>query len=122
MHEEIVKLAQAVSGAGETEGVLLELLCDAAEQAWTRQLRPEVTAEGCGAAFLCAAAFTATADLAAARSGEGSVTSFTAGEVSIQSRAAAEAAAQAQDLRETARRMMLPYIREDTVLLRGVKG
>lgn len=29
MHEEIVKLAQAVSGAGETEGVLLELLCDA---------------------------------------------------------------------------------------------
>ena len=35
MHEEIVKLAQAVSGAGETEGVLLELLCDAAEQAWT---------------------------------------------------------------------------------------
>ena len=50
------------------------------------------------------------------------MTSFTAGEVSIQARAAAEAAAQAQDLRETARRMMLPYIREDTVLLRGVKG
>lgn len=122
MNEEIVKLAQAVSGAGEAEGELLGLLCDAAEQAWKQKLRPEVTAESCGAAFVCAAAFTAAADLAAARSGGGSVASFTAGEVSIQSRAAAESAAQAEDLRETARRLMLPYIREDTVVLMGVKG
>ena len=122
MNEKIVKLAQAVSGASEVEGELLGLLCDAAEQAWTQRLRPEVTAESCGAAFVCAAAFTAAADLAAARSGGGSVASFTAGEVSIQSRAAAESAAQAEDLRETARRLMLPYIREDTVVLMGVKG
>lgn len=122
MHEEIVKLAQTVSGAGEAEGELLGLLCDAAEQAWTRQLRPEVTAESCGAAFVCAAAFTAAADLASARSGGGSVASFTAGEVSIQSRAAGEAAAQGAELRATARQLMLPYIREDTVLLMGVKG
>lgn len=122
MNEEIVKLAQAVSGASEAEGELLGLLCDAAEQVWTQRLRPEATAEGCGAAFVCAAAFTAAADLTAARSGGGSVASFTAGEVSIQSRAAAESAAQAEDLRETARRLMLPYIREDTVVLMGVKG
>ena len=122
MHEEIVKLAQAVSDAGEAQAELLDLLCDAAEQAWTKQLRPEVTAEDCGAAFLCAAAFTATADLAAAGSGDGGVASFTAGDVSIQARAAAETAAQAQDLRETARRLMLPFIREDTVLLMGVRG
>lgn len=122
MKEEIVKLAQAVSGAGEAEAELLALLCEAAEQAWTRQLRPEVTAEDCGAAFVCAAAFTAAADLAAARNGSGSVDSFTAGEISIQSRAAAESAAQAKELRETARRLMLPYIREDTVLLMGVRG
>ena len=122
MHEEIVKLAQAVSGADERETELLDLLCGAAEQAWTRQLRPEITEEGCGAAFVCAAAFTAVANLAEARSGGGSVTSFTAGEISIQTRAAAETAAQAENLRETARRLMLPYIREDTVVLMGVKG
>lgn len=122
MHEEIVKLAQTVSGAGEGEAELLDLLCGAAEQAWTRQLRPEVTAKDCGGALMCAAAFTAAADLAAARSGGGSVTSFTAGEVSIQTRAAAESAAQGEELREAARRLMLPYIREDAVVLMGVRG
>ena len=121
MHEEIVKLAQAVSGAGETEGALLELLCDAAEQAWTGQLRPEVTAEGCGAAFLCAAAFTAAADLAAARDC-GGVSGFTAGSVSVQARSPAEAGTQAAELRRTAWRLMAPFAVPGDFVFQGVRG
>ena len=67
MSKTILELAQAISGAGEAEQELLELLCGAAEQAWTKRLRDGLTEEDCGAAFRCAAAFTAAADLAAVR-------------------------------------------------------
>ena len=69
--ETVLTLARELSGAGEAEEALLELLCQAAEQQWEKRLRPGMTTEDCGKAFPCAVAFTAAADLAAARGGEG---------------------------------------------------
>ena len=80
--ETALTLARELSGAGEAEEALLELLCQAAEQQWEKRLRPGMTTEDCGKAFPCAVAFTAAADLAAARGGEG-VSGFTAGSVSV---------------------------------------
>ena len=80
--ETALTLARELSGAGEAEEALLELLCQAAEQQWEKRLRPGMTAEDCGKAFPCAVAFTAAADLAAARGGEG-VSGFTAGLLSL---------------------------------------
>ena len=80
--ETALTLARELSGAGEAEEALLELLCQAAEQQWEKRLRPGMTTEDCGKAFPCAVAFTAAADLAAARGGEG-VSGFTAGFLSL---------------------------------------
>ena len=62
--ETALTLARELSGAGEAEEALLELLCQAAEQQWEKRLRPGMTTEDCGKAFPCAVAFTAAADLA----------------------------------------------------------
>ena len=70
--ETALTLARELSGAGEAEEALLELLCQAAEQQWEKRLRPGMTTEDCGKAFPCAVAFTAAADLAAARGGPAS--------------------------------------------------
>ena len=67
--ETALTLARELSGAGEAEEALLELLCQAAEQQWEKRLRPGMTTEDCGKAFPCAVAFTAAADLAAAHGG-----------------------------------------------------
>ena len=117
----ILTLAKVLSAAGEDEEPLLEALCQAAEQQWERRLRPGVTAEDCGEAFPCAAAFTAAADLAAARGG-GQVSGFTAGSVSVQARSPAEAGAQAAELRRTAQRLMAPFTVPGDFAFRGVRG
>ena len=119
--ETILTLAKVLSGAGEDEEPLLEALCQAAERQWERRLRPGVTAEDCGEAFPCAAAFTAAADLAAARSG-GQVSGFTAGSVSVRIRGAAESCALAESLRRTAERLMAPFAVPDDFCFRGVRG
>ena len=82
LQETVLTLARAVSGAGEQDEVLLETLCRAAEAYWRGRLRQGVTAEDCGEAFPCAAAFTAAADLAAGQ--DGGIESFTAGSVSVK--------------------------------------
>ena len=117
----ILTLAKVLTAAGEDEEPLLEALCQAAEQQWERRLRPGVTAEDCGEAFPCAAAFTAAADLAAARGG-GQVSGFTAGSVSVQARSPAEAGAQAAELRRTAWRLMAPFAVPGDFAFQGVRG
>lgn len=121
MTEEILMLARAVSGADEAESPLLEPLCRAAQQRWESRLRPDLTPEDCREAFVCAAAFTAAADLTAGRGG-GAVSSFTAGEVSVKGRGAAESASLARDLRAAAERLMAPYAGEESFCFRGVRG
>ncbi len=121
LQETVLTLARELSGAGEAEEALLELLCQAAEQRWNKRLRPGVTAEDCGKAFPCAAAFTAAADLAAARGGDG-VSGFTAGSVSVRIRSAAESCALAESLRRTAERLMAPFAAPEDFCFRGVRG
>ena len=113
-------LAKALSGASEDQETLLEMLCQAAEQRWRDRLRQGVTAEACGEAFPCAAAFTAAADLAAG--GSGGVSGFTAGSVSVLAQTAAEEAAQAAELRRTAERLMAPLTVPEDFCVRGVRG
>ena len=114
--ETALTLARELSGAGEAEEALLELLCQAAEQQWEKR-----TTEDCGKACPCAVAFTAAADLAAARGGEG-VSGFTAGSVSVRIRGAAESCALAESLRRTAERLMAPFAVPDDFCFRGVRG
>ena len=71
--------------------------------------------------FPCAVAFTAAADLAAARGGEG-VSGFTAGSVSVRIRGAAESCALAESLRRTAERLMAAFAVPDDFCFRGVRG
>ena len=96
--ETALTLARELSGAGEAEEALLELLCQAAEQQWEKRLRPGMTTEDCGKAFPCAVAFTAAADLAA------------------------ESCALAESLRRTAERLMAPFAVPDDFCFRGVRG
>ena len=49
--ETALTLARELSGAGEAEEALLELLCQAAEQQWEKRLRPGMTTEDCGCAL-----------------------------------------------------------------------
>ena len=121
LQETVLTLARELSGAGEAEEALLELLCQAAEQRWNKRLRPGVTAEDCGEAFPCAVAFPAAADLAAARGGDG-VSGFTAGSVSVRIRSAAESCALAESLRRTAERLMAPFAAPEDFCFRGVRG
>lgn len=119
MSERILELAMAASGAGETERALLELLCAAAEAAWRDRLREGVAAEDCGEALICAAAFTAAADLAG---GGGGVASFSAGDVSVKVQDGGERLKTAQSLRRSAERLMEPYVRTADLWAAGVEG
>lgn len=114
-----MELAGQVVSATEEEAGVLEALCVAAEDYWTRRLRPELTPEQCGGAFLCAAAFTAAAGIAATRNGGG--VSFTAGDVSV-SQPSGTADGSAKALREQAERLMTPYAAADDFAFRGVRS
>ncbi len=114
-----MELALAASGGGEADRTLLEPLCAAAQSAWLSRLREGVTAEDCGEALPCAAAFTAAADLAA---GEGGAASFSAGDISVKLSGGRDRAAQAESLRQAAERLMEPFVRAAGLWVRGVKG
>ena len=119
LQETVLTLARAVSGAGEQDEVLLETLCRAAEAYWRGRLRQGVTAEDCGEAFPCAAAFTAAADLAAGQ--DGGIESFTAGSVSVKG-CGESAARRAESLRRSAEERMAPFAEPGDFAFQGVRG
>lgn len=121
MTERIWELASGITNPSEEERALLESLCHAAEAAWLARLKSGVSAEDCGEAFLCAAAFTAAADFAVSRNSEG-VESFTAGEISIRHSGSTDGQAQADALRKTAERLMAPYAETAEFAFKGVRG
>lgn len=120
LQETVLTLARAVSGAGEQDEVLLETLCRAAEAYWRGRLRQGVTAEDCGEAFPCAAAFTAAADLAAGQ--DGGIESFTAGSVSVKGVGGESAAWRAESLRRSAEERMAPFAEPGDFAFQGVRG
>lgn len=113
-------LALKMSGAREQEQTLLRTLCDASVDHWTARLREDVALEDCCCAFLCAAAFTATADFVIARAEPNA--SFTAGDVRVQARSAEENAEAAADLRRGAELLMASYARPEGFAFLGVRG
>ena len=121
MRGRILELAMAAAGAGEAERALLEPLCAAAETAWVSRLREGVEPEECGEALVCAAAFTAAADLTAGTGG-GGVASFSAGDVSVRIRDGDQPHRAAESLRQAAQRLMEPYVRAAGLWARGVEG
>jgi hypothetical protein len=119
---ETLTLAKAFCGSGEDEEAALALLCTAAEERLTRQLREGISQEDCGPAFHCAAAAMAAADLWACRCGRNTVASFSVGELSVHEKDVGKASAAAQELRQTAKRMMAPYTVNGDFCFFGVRG
>lgn len=118
INERVLRLAQAVSGAGESELAVLEALCSAALGRWMARLRDGVSPRDCGEALACAAAYSAAADLAA---GRGGVSAFTAGEISVQLQKGGQAGT-AGELRRTAEVLMAPFVELGDLFLQGVRG
>ena len=121
MQEQILRLAQGITGAGEDDQALLKALCTAAETAWAARLKEGASAETCSEAFGCAVAFTASADFLISKSGE-QVSSFTAGEISVKNKEGTNAATSAAALRQTAERLMVPYAEAVGFAFKGVRG
>ena len=101
--DEIYALAAGFSAAG-AEDAALKALCAAAETELLTRLRRDVTAEECGACFLCAAAMLAAANYREA-CGAGGVEAFRVGEVSVTPGKSGAAA-----LRQAAERLMAPFL------------
>ena len=117
MIEEVLTLAVTLGKAEKSEE--LRLLCQAAVEELTGELREGMAPEDCGAAFVLGAAWMALAGLEA---GPGGVESFTAGAVSVQMKGGQDAAARRAVLRHQARQEMRPYIRDEGFVFRGVPG
>jgi len=112
-------LAAAVPFLGETgeeEKAVLAGLCAAAETGLLARLRPGLSAESCGAAFVHAAAWIALSQYHTGLCADG-VESFTAGDLRITKKAGAAVAG----LREQAELLMAPYL-ADSFQFRGVRG
>ena len=116
MGERILELALAAGGG---DRALLEPLCNAAVRAWTARLREGLTAEDCGEAFPCAAAVNAAADRAA---GEGGAATISAGDLSVNLGGGQDRARRAEALRQTAERLMEPFVRAAGLWAQGVEG
>lgn len=121
MDETIVALAARLAGLEETDTALLEPLCQAALQRWQSRLREGVTAQECGQALPCAAAFSAAAQ--AVWGGDaGGVAAFAAGELSVTGRSASDRAALAAALSAAAGELMAPYASTGDFAFLGVRG
>ena len=113
-------MAQKLGRVGEEELETLEALCQAAEAELTRRLRPGVSPEDCGPAFVLACAWLALAGLAGAEAGRTPLR-FTAGEVSIQEEGG-DAPQRAQALRLQAETVLAPYLKDRGFVFQGVEG
>lgn len=120
MFEQIPLLAAAVTLPTEAERPLLAALCTAAVGEVASRLRPGLTAEDCGDAFLCAAAMTAAAGLMSCRSG-GEAEQFSAGDVSLRI-GSGDGSRAALSMRRHAAELMAPYWADDGFAFAGVKG
>lgn len=120
MREEILAAAKAVCGAADEEEALLERLCDAAGDEVAARLRGGLTAEDCGGAFVCAAAWIAAAALEGARSGGALCSSLRAGDLTLTLPSAQERAQRSRLLRRQAWDLMAPYLGDGTFCFRAV--
>jgi len=112
--DEIVALAATLGKTEESDG--LKSLCHVAAEELKGLLRPGLSAEDCGQAFVLAAAWLALAGLEASEDG---VESFRAGEVTVRKRSGT---LRQKALRMQALQVMKGYIDDPGFLFRGVRG
>ena len=121
MFEQVSLLAAAIAAPSVAEQPLLAALCTAAVEEISGKLRPGLSAEDCGDAFLCAAAMTAAAGLISCRGG-GDVEQFSAGDVSLRTGSGGSGSQAAAVMRRQAAGMMEPYWTDDRFAFAGVRG
>ena len=114
MIEDVVKTAVALRKKDESGE--LSLLCEAAVKELAGELKPGITPEDCGAAFVLGAAWLALAGLETC---SGGVESFTAGAVSVRAVGGSD---RGKALRLQARQVMKPFLRDEGFSFRGVRG
>ena len=113
-------MAKALGRVTESQETALEALCQAAEAELARRLRPGVSPEDCGPAFVLACAWLALAGLAAGESA--GVEKFTAGSVTIQEGGGADAAERSAALRLQAETVLGPYLADRGFAFQEVEG
>ena len=116
MTEQVLELVQALNGAGQDEE-LLRTLCAAACRTLDRRLRDGLTAEDCEGVYPLAAAWLVMDWLRGSQGLEG-ITALTAGDISVRR----EAGGDSGKLSQRALELMRPYLRDDGVVFRGVRG
>lgn len=121
MTDEILALAEKMTGGRPEEAELLALLCAAAEKEVLARLRPDQNPEACREACLCAAAWLAAAGVLAGRA-VGGGGSFTVGEVSLRESEGGDTLAAAQALRRQAWQLLRPYCRDEGFAFRETAG
>ena len=116
MTEQVMRLAQALGGAGWDQ----ELLCTLSAAACgllDRRLRDGVDAEDCGDAYPLAAAWMVMDWMRAGQGMEG-ITALSAGDISVRR----EGSGDGGKLSRQAFELMAPYLRDDGFAFRGVRG
>lgn len=117
MTQQVLKLAQALGGAGQDEE-LLHTLCAAACRTLDRRLRDGLTAEDCDGAYPLAAAWLVMDWVRGSRGLEG-ITSLTAGDISVRREGPEGSGGR---LSQKALELMRPFLREEGFVFRGVSG
>ena len=117
MTQQVLKLAQALGGAGQDEE-LLHTLCAAACRTLDRRLRDGLGPEDCQGAYPLAAAWIVMDWLRGSRGLEG-VTALSAGDISLRREAGDGDGAR---LSQRAFQLMAPYFKDEGLVFRGVEG
>ncbi len=117
MTEQVMKLVQALGGAGQS-GELLEAVCAAACRTLERKLRDGLTPEDCGEEYPLAAAWLAMDWLRDGRGLEG-VTALSAGDISVRREPGSGGG---DRLARRAMELMGPYLRDEGFVFQGVSG
>lgn len=117
MTQQVLKLAQALGGAGQDEE-LLHTLCAAACRTLDRRLRDGLGPEDCQGAYPLAAAWIVMDWLRSGRGLEG-ITALSAGDISVRREAGSGGGAA---LIERALALMAPFCRDEGFVFRGVSG
>ena len=116
MTEQVLELLRALGGAGQDETVL-RTLCQNACDMLDRRLKDGLTAEDCGGAYPLAAAWLALDWLRGSQGMDG-VTRLSAGDLTVRR----EGGGDDGSLSRRAMEIMSPFLRDDGVVFRGVKG
>ena len=113
-------MAKALGHVTAGQETALEALCQAAEAELTRRLRPGVSPEDCGSAFVLACAWMALAGLTAGESA--GVERFTAGSVTIREADCVQDRERSAALRLQAETVLGPYLADRGFAFQGVEG